>query len=90
MPQPRKTQISLIDTPYCVSRCVRRSFLCGDRGSQKTGYHLALFTVLVHESTSIDKVSRPLFTSIDTSHAVIEEIQMVSLCLMFFSLFGTV
>ncbi|MGY0582020.1 MAG: transposase, partial [Paraglaciecola chathamensis] len=31
MPQSRKSQISLIDTPYyhCVSRCVRQSFLCG-------------------------------------------------------------
>ena len=32
MPQARKNQISLVDTSYyhCVSRCVRRSFLCGE------------------------------------------------------------
>ncbi|BCV41215.1 hypothetical protein AYI73_20295 [Shewanella algae] len=32
MPRPRRTQISLEDTPYyhCCSRVVERAFLCGD------------------------------------------------------------
>jgi len=40
MPQARKRLISLIDTPFyhCVSRCVRRSYLCGVDDSSGQNY----------------------------------------------------
>ena len=42
MPTPRNQQISITDTPYyhCVSRCVRRAFLCGkDNATGKSYEH---------------------------------------------------
>jgi putative transposase len=42
MPVPRYTQIDIEATPYyhCISRCVRRAFLCGrDRLTDKSFDH---------------------------------------------------
>jgi REP element-mobilizing transposase RayT len=61
MTQARSTQISLQDTTYyhCISRCVRRAFLCGnDKYSGKSFEHRRLWLVerirLVNQVFAID------------------------------------
>jgi len=42
MTQSRRSQVSLSDTPYyhCISRCVRRAYLCGeDKYTEKSFAH---------------------------------------------------
>ena len=42
MTQSRESQVSLSDTPYyhCISRCVRRAYLCGeDKYTEKSFEH---------------------------------------------------
>ncbi len=49
MPQSRKSQINLMSTPYyhCISRCVRRAYLCGE--DKMTGKSYAHRRVWVEE-----------------------------------------
>jgi len=45
MPTPRKQQVIVEQTPYyhCISRCVRRAFLCGNNNSGENYEHRRRF-----------------------------------------------
>jgi hypothetical protein len=60
MPKPRKTLISLEDTEdyHCVSRCVRRAFLCGE--DDQTGRSFEQWTSTRSEPPSPSARTRPI------------------------------
>jgi len=50
MTQSRQSQVSLSDTPYyhCISRCVRRAYLCGeDKYTEKSFEHKRQWVVVI-------------------------------------------
>ena len=50
MTQPCQSQVSLSDTPYyhCISRCVRRAYLCGeDKYTEKSFEHRRQWVVVI-------------------------------------------
>ncbi len=77
MPTPRKQQISLSDTPYyhCISRCVRRTFLCGiDRITNKDYSHrrqwIAERLALLSKTFAIDVCAYAILSN--HSHTVLK------------------
>jgi REP-associated tyrosine transposase len=73
MPTARKYQISLSDTPYyhCISRCVRRAFLCGEDSVTGKSYDhrkqwVADNTVSWQTSLPLMSVPMPLCPTIPT------------------------
>ena len=61
MTQSRKSQVSLVDTPYyhCISRCVRRAYLCGeDRYTGQSFEHRRQWVVeRMHQLASIFSIN---------------------------------
>lgn len=60
MPKPRKSQVSLLDTSYyhCVSRCVRRAFLCGEQGGKSFEHRRQWVEDRIHMLSEVFAISK--------------------------------
>ena len=88
MPTPRSQQISLSDTPYyhCITRCVRRTFLCGidDTTGKDYSHRKEWFSerlALLAETFAIDICAYVIMSNHSRTDVVINDEHWV--CLVF-------
>ena len=75
MPKPRKTLVSLDATPYyhCVSRCVRRAFLCSQDtlAGQKYEHHRKWVEDRLLELANIFEIDFAVYAAMSNHYHVV-------------------